>query len=46
MCLACRFFSITISFPKYPENPYMRWRYEVSEKFGGRDGGKVSAGSD
>jgi len=25
---------------------YMRWRYEVTEKFGGRDGGKVSAGSD
>ncbi|XP_017104610.1 holocytochrome c-type synthase [Drosophila bipectinata] len=26
---------------------YMRWKYEVSEKFGGRDdGGKVTAGSD
>ncbi|XP_017007665.2 holocytochrome c-type synthase [Drosophila takahashii] len=25
---------------------YMRWKYELSEKFGGREGGKVTAGSD
>lgn len=25
---------------------YMRWKFELSEKFGGRDDGKVTAGSD